>query len=197
MSQLNYGIFNDFWNDFPNHLPLLGLHIDDDEPKEWNLTKSLERLDFICDNNDEETIKNDIIKLLNDENWRPHLVAILASFKLSKKKQLGLIDIMWNRIEKGSWISPQILSVLSIIDIDFENKANEILNTGFIIKFSKMNMIEHHSSRGSESSKEASQKVIENIKSLLQDNDDEYGWKDSLIYLIQTKKFKLKAKKKP
>ena len=61
----DYGVFNDFWNGHPNHLPLMNLHIDNNQPTEWNLNKSLERLDLICDNNEQELIVEGIHKLLN------------------------------------------------------------------------------------------------------------------------------------
>lgn len=194
MSELDFGIFKDFWNGHPNHLPLMGLHNDNDQPSEWNLNKSLERLDVICDRNDQEFIIEGIYKLLNDEDWRPHLVAIMASFKLTPEEQKKLIPELWNRLGKGSWISPQILSVLSIIDNEFELKANEILNNGFNVKYSSMGMAEHHSARGPEGSKEASEKVIHSIQSLLENKNDDFGWKGRLIKLIESKKFKINTK---
>ncbi len=93
MSELDFGIFKEFWNGNPNHLPLMGLHNDNDEPKEWNLNKSLDRLDLICDENSKELIIEGIHKLLNNEDWRPHLVAILASF-ISTDEQQGLIPVL-------------------------------------------------------------------------------------------------------
>jgi len=190
----DYGVFNDFWNGHPNHLPLMNLHIDNNQPTEWNLNKSLERLDLICDNNEQELIVEGIHKLLNDENWRPHLVAIMASFKLTPSEQKKLIPELWARLEKGSWISPQILSVLSIIDGEFEFKANEILKNGFNVSFSPMKMIEHHSARGPEGSKGASEKVLSSINSLLEHQNDDFGWKGRLIKLIESKKFKINTK---
>ena len=102
MNELGFGIFNEFWNEHPNHLPLMGLNNDNDEPKEWNLNKSLERLDLICDNNNEKLIIEGIHKLLSNDNWRPHLVSILASFKIEPKEQKKLIPNFWKRLEKGS-----------------------------------------------------------------------------------------------
>ncbi|WP_346883254.1 hypothetical protein [uncultured Algibacter sp.] len=194
MSELDFGIFKDFWNGHPNHLPLMGLNNDNNQPAEWNLNKSLERLDLICDNNDQELIINGIHKLLNNQDWRPHLVAILVSFKLTPTEQIKLIPELWTRLEKGSWISPQILSVLSIIDNEFELKAKEILNNGFKVNYSPMGMAEHHSARGPEGSKEASEKVTSSINSLLENQNDDFGWKGKLIKLIENKKFKTNTK---
>lgn len=194
MSELNFGIFNEFWNGHPNHLPLMGLHNDNDEPKEWNLNKSLDRLDLICDENSRELIIEGIHKLLNNEDWRPHLVAILASFKLSADDQQRLIPEFWKRLENGSWISPQILSVLSVIDQEFESKGIQILNNGFKVNYSPMKMAEHHSARGPEGSNGASEKVINSINALLENQDDDFGWKGNLIQLIKNKRFKINTK---
>ncbi len=194
MSELDFGIFKEFWNGHPNHLPLMGLHNDNDEPKEWNLNKSLERLDLICDNNSEELIIKGIHNLLRNENWRPHLVGILASFKISPEEQKKLIPNFWARLEKGSWISPQILSVLSIIDVEFELKGKGILDNGFRVSYSPMEMIEHHSARGPEGSKGASEKVINSINALLENKDDDFGWKGNLTQLIKSKRFKINTK---
>ena len=191
MSALDFGIFKDFWNGHPNHLPFLGLRKDNDHPAEWNLNKSLERLDFISDQNDQETIVEGLQKLLVSENWRAHLVAIMASFKLTPMEQKKLIPELWTRLEKGSWISPQILSVLSIIDNEFEPKAREIQSIGFKVNYSPMGMAEHHSARGPEGSVVASEKVIHSIRSLLKTNNDDFGWKENLIALIENKEFKI------
>lgn len=194
MSGLDFGIFKEFWNGHPNHLPLMGLHNDNDEPKEWNLNKSLDRLDLICDENSKELIIEGIHKLLNNEDWRPHLVAILVSFKISTDEQQRLIPEFWKRLEKGSWISPQILSVLSIIDKEFESKGRQILNNGFKVDYSPIKMTEHHSARGPEGSNGASEKVFSSINTLLENQDDDFGWKGNLIQLIKNKRFKINTK---
>ncbi|WP_452599836.1 hypothetical protein, partial [Pontimicrobium sp. MEBiC01747] len=101
---------------------------------------------------------------------------------------------LWGRLEKGSWISPQILSVLSIIDNKFEFKANEILKNGFNVSFSPMKMIEHHNARGPEGTKGASEKVLSSIRSLLEKQNDDFGWKGRLKKLIESEKFKINTK---
>ena len=57
-----------------------------------------------------------------------------------------------------------------------------------------MEMIEHHSARGPEGSKEASEKVISSINALLKNQDADFGWKGNLIQLIRDKKFKINTK---
>ena len=94
------------------------------------------------------------------------------------------------RLEKGSWISPQILSVLSIFDDEFEAKGKEILENGFQVKYSPTKMAEHHSARGPEGSKGASEKVMTSLKSLLNNREDEIRWRINLIKLIEDKRFK-------
>jgi len=150
MNEKGFGIFSDFWDGFPYHLPLLNLHIDKNEINQGKLNKGLERLDLICFNKNQDLVINGIQELLSSENWRPHLVAILASFKLSVNKQKELIPDFWNRLERDSWISPQILSVLSMIDHEFESIGLEILKNGFQVTQSPMSGPEHYSTRGPE-----------------------------------------------
>ena len=194
MGQLDYGIFNEFWNGYPNHLPFLNF-IEGDENSEWNLTKSMERLDLICDQNSSDLILEGILKMIKSENWRPHLIAILAALKLTNDSQQKLIYIFWKRLAKGSWISPQIVSVLFIIDNEFESKAKRILQKGFQVIFSPMDAMQHHSARGPEGSAGASQKVMDSIKSLLETNNDDFGWKEGLMYYIENEKFKVNTKR--
>lgn len=191
MSELDYGVFRDFWNGHPNHLPLMGLHEYKGESSRWNLTKSLERLDLICDSHSKELIVEGIHKLLYSENWRPHLVAILASFKLPTSEQKRLVPDFWLLLEKGSWVSPQILSVLSMVDDEFESKGRQILNDGFQVNFSSMGMVEHHSARGPEGSQGASEKGVSSIKALLDHHDDDFGWKGNLLRLIKNERFRV------
>lgn len=186
---IDLGIFKEFWNEHPNHLPFLNLNSQDSEDSECNLIKSIQRLDLLCNNHSETEVEDGIEKLLNEENWRPHLVGILASFKLPLDRQQIFIPMFWERLEKGSWISPQILAVLYMIDSDFEIKAKKILQDGFEVKFSPMSMIEHHSARGPEGNKSAAEKVINTIKFILEYKEDDYGWKRSLVELIESKKF--------
>ena len=206
MGQPNFGVFNIFWNGQPNHLPLMTLQYDNDEPKEWNLKKSLSLIESIVSENATENILTGVVALLDNEDWRAHVVAILSIAKLQPDIRTELIDNLWLRLGKGSWISPQILVVLSLIDINFEEKAMTILENGFEIKYEKkLSAPEHHSSRGPGSRFSESNKVIAACKNLIDGEiweDEKYdnggliamSWKKQLLELNDKNIFNINLK---
>jgi hypothetical protein len=193
---LEYGIFNTFWNGHPNHLPLLSLLESNDDPAEWNLKMSIKQLDGILLTHSEESIAEGVKLLLRSDNWRPHLVAVLVMLKLNSFRSSYWINSLWERLKHGSWVSPQILVVLSMIDKDFLAKANEIAANGFKVTYSKMPAAEHHSARGPLGSRFAENKIIAAVHYLVHgsvidsDEDDQGGsiarsWKSRLLQLIE------------
>ena len=202
MSQAIFGIFDDFWDGNPNHLPFMSLVYIPNSTEDWDLYKSIAKLDEIVAQNTLEAIIEGIQLLLKNENWRPHLVASLAILKIKKEEQLKLSVDLWETLKKGSWVSPQILVVLSIIDDNFEQIAKEICKYGFKIAYSKMTAVEHHSARGPAGSSVDSQKVIASAEYLLNgsitDSVENDGggsiakyWKERLMDLIETGTFKI------
>jgi hypothetical protein len=206
MSEPNFGIFNDFWDGHPNHLPFMNLYDIPNPPKEWNLIKSIERLDFIISKNATESIIDGIKLLLKSEDWRPHLVASLATLKVNKDEQSKLKIDLWNRLNCGSWASPQILVILSIIDTEFIVHAKEICKNGFKITYSEMPSHEHHSSRGPAGINVDNKKVVASTEYLLNgviidsiENDSggsiAKDWKKNLLILIENDRFKILNKR--
>ena len=196
----NFGIFNNFWNGQPNHLPLLNLYEIPNPSKEWNLNKSIELLDSIVSKSSEKEVVDGIRLLLKNQDWRPHLVASLATLKIDKKHQYEVKTDLWNRLKSGSWVSPQILVILSIIDSEFDIQAKEISNRAFKITYSEMPMHEHHSSRGPAGIAVDNKKVLASVEYLLNgvvtdsiENDNGGSiakkWKENLLKLIENKKF--------
>lgn len=198
----NFGVFNDFWNGHPNHLPLMNLYDIPNPPKEWNLTKSVDRLDYIISKNSSNDIVDGIRLLLKNEDWRTHLVASLATLKIDRKLQSEIKTDLWNRLKSGSWASPQILVILSIIDSEFNIRAKEICENGFKISYSEMPMYEHHSSRGPAGISVDNKKVVASAEYLLNgvitdsmENDNggslAKNWKENLLELIENNKFRI------
>lgn len=62
--------------------------------------------------------------LLDGDNWRMHLVA--ATAVLVSTPGDGLSSALWQRIELGSWVVPQLCAVASIVDPDFERRAERL-----------------------------------------------------------------------
>ncbi len=163
----NFGVFDDFWNGHPNHLPFMNLYNIPNPPKEWNLTMSIDRLDSIISKNSSSEIVDGIRLLLKNEDWRPHLVAALSTLKVEKKIQSEIKTDLWNRLKSGSWASPQILVILSIIDSEFNIQAKGICDNGFRITYSEMPMHEHHSARGPAGISVDNKKVVATTEYLL------------------------------
>ncbi len=69
-------------------------------------------------------IEKDILTCLSVRNWRPHLVACIA---LIYKPQLGSASILWERIEKTSWVTPQLCITAYLIDPLFRENAVSVL----------------------------------------------------------------------
>jgi hypothetical protein len=64
------------------------------------------------------------VRLLNDPNWRPHLVAVVAAHHV---RYPSAVSQCWRAFDRGSWVSPQIAAVLSLIDEEFPQHATERL----------------------------------------------------------------------
>ncbi|OOV16119.1 hypothetical protein [Flavobacterium sp. LM4] len=199
---MELGIFKKFWDGQPNHLPFLSLRSYADEPKEFNLNLSISKLEFILENNSEESIKESIKLILSHEDWRLHLIASMTLLTLRQTTRENLTPYFWERINKGSWVSPQIMVALSLTDIEFKEKSKKILSEGLKINYSDLPEIEHHVFRGGTPRNIAEKKIIASLDYLINDivndtHDNDAGgsicksWKENLEQLILQNKFKL------
>ncbi len=59
----------------------------------------------------------EILKLLNENDWRPHLVAACAIALGVNDTQV--LDAAWMRFDEGSWVSPQLAVAAFIADSGF------------------------------------------------------------------------------
>jgi hypothetical protein len=196
---MELGIFNSFWDGQPNHLPFLNLLDWGEENKDWNLGLSIKKLSKILETNPENTIAEGITQLLRNEDWRSHLIASVSLLVIKPSKRNNLVGIYWERLSKGSWVSPQILVALSIADEDFKIKGEKILANGLKIDHSKLTSIEHHILRGGTGATVSERKIIAATDYLLNGvvndtNDSDSGgsisrdWKERLLKLIDTGK---------
>lgn len=199
---MELGIFKNFWDGQPNHLPFLSLVSFAEESKDFSLKLSISKLEFILENSSEELITNSIKLLLSYEDWRLHLIASMALLNLRQSTRKNLAPYFWERINKGSWVSPQIMVTLSFTDVEFKEKSKKILSEGLKINYSDLSEIEHHVSRGGTPKNIAEKKIIASLDYLLNDivndtSDNDGGgsicksWKEKLEQLIQQNKFKL------
>jgi len=199
MSDRIFGIFDNFWDGHPNHLPFLDLYESQDDPEEWNLQLSLNKLESILTKNSLEDVIAGLNLLLKSDNWRPHLIACLVILKSKVFQENGFKIALWERLKSGSWVSPQILVVLSIIDEDFEDKIRNIIDNGFKVVLKPMSPEEHHTARGGSSSLMAERKIIEAAQYLLNGPSSEYdegggiaaSWKERLLELIEERRISI------
>jgi hypothetical protein len=198
---MEFGVFNNFWDGQPNHLPFLNLRESRGDPKEWNLATSISKLYSILSSHSDLDINEGIRQLIKSEDWRPHLVALISILSFDSQRRSEFIDLLWDRLSRGSWTSPQILVILSIIDTDL-SKATKITTEGYSVNYSQMTSIEHHVSLGGTSTKKASAKVVAVINFLLNKietdtADSDQGasiakhWTDRLNELIDKGKIKV------
>jgi hypothetical protein len=199
---MEFGVFNNFWDEHPNHLPFLNLRESKDDPKEWNLQTSITKLYSILKSHPDGDVNEGIRQLINSDDWRPHIVASISILSFDSTRRDEFIGLLWDRLSRGSWTSPQILVVLSIIDKDFESKARKVISEGFVVSYSPLTPIEHHVSRGGVSAKAASAKVVTVINFILNRTATDAigydegasiakGWAESLNKLIDQGKIRV------
>ncbi|MBA3471300.1 MAG: hypothetical protein H0T53_16815 [Herpetosiphonaceae bacterium] len=66
----------------------------------------------------------EICALLNGLDWREHLVGGVASI-LGQHQSAPVIAAVWAAFDEGSWVSPQLAVVASLIDPAFAEQARE------------------------------------------------------------------------
>jgi hypothetical protein len=111
-TQRRFGVFSPLFDSEPGYLDLLHL----DSPK-GNLAVSrvikygrLSSDPFL-----------DIDRLLDEENWRPHLVAAVALSVLGYNR--AAFTKLWAAFDAGSWVTPQLAVVAYLRDPDFPGQA--------------------------------------------------------------------------
>lgn len=86
--------------------------------------------------------------LLSDVNWRPHLVGAVAMVLMDDP--LPFVAGLWQAVRHGSWMSPQLLLVLSAVDPDFWSACDDRAACWFDIQRppGAMSAAAAHSARG-------------------------------------------------
>lgn len=177
---MKLGVFDSFWDNQPNHLPLLRLRTDMSEPKEFNLKKSIQLIDQILDNQTPDEIYVDLVRMLADKNWRPHLVAFVTVLKLDPPEQQKYIGHLWKCLCIGTWVSPQLLVTLSKIDFNFDEKSARILKDSGIEQFSAAYLSEGEMNERNFTYEITTNKILNTLRYLKertydQDIDDDNG----------------------
>ena len=146
---MDFGVLSSLFEDGPHYLPLLGLIDEGINPDGWGLSRSINKIRRVFRENMLDDVVSSIDILLQDENWRMHLVAAIAVMFLDNTTRQKAAEKLWDRIYTGSWVSPQILVVLSKVDNNFIDRGRKLLGGDFEITYTKkLDVLESHSARG-------------------------------------------------
>jgi hypothetical protein len=110
----------------------------------------------------------DICRLLRQINWRSHLVAAVALATLPGSTEANYE--LWNAIDKGSWVTPQLAAVAFLRDPMFACRARVRLRSGCpvdALHATKVSAAERHSSTGPGGSVERSAKTAASLVALV------------------------------
>ena len=100
-----------------NYLALLNLHTD--------VENTVAAIKDIVANEQKDILERDTLHLLQAHNWRFHLMA--CGVMLAGLSSTELINQLWNVLQRGSWIAPQIAATVSLLDSRFITRALEII----------------------------------------------------------------------
>ena len=118
-----FGPFGRLFRVYPHYGLFLNLESHQDEESPISLNLSLQKINKIFQNKSQNQINKGIKNLLSSKNWRTHIVGCVAIIKLKSENQKLYIERLWGLVlNNESWVFPQILATLSIIDPDFSTK---------------------------------------------------------------------------
>lgn len=121
-------VFAPFWEGRGHYLTFLHLADRKDDNGRSSLDEALNVLYTILHSNSRKEIDNGIHSLLAEPDWRAHLVALISLLALKPANDLVQHEILWQRLHKGSWASPQIVAVLKLLDTEFEEHGRRIVS---------------------------------------------------------------------
>jgi hypothetical protein len=126
---MDFGVFNSCFEGGFDHLPLLLLEDEGIDPEAGGLHRELRKIKKLFLENTVEDILTGIELLMREWNWRLHLLASITLMFLDDVYSKRISGRFWKTIYEGSWVSPQILVVLSKKDREFVRHGKEILES--------------------------------------------------------------------
>ena len=126
---MEFGVFNIFFEGSFDHLSLLLLENEGFDPEGGGLSRQINTMRKLFLENPVEQILEGIELLMREGNWRLHLLASLAYMFLDDAPGQRISERFWKTIHEGSWVSPQILVVLSKKDREFVSRGKKILES--------------------------------------------------------------------
>lgn len=87
--------------------------------------------------------------MFRDTNWRPHLVAcVTLLLEPSGSVEPSLLDALWETLNAGSWVSPQLVVVASLLDPAFADRSGARLRAGCPISTPRLTAAQRHHAMG-------------------------------------------------
>src|SRR5690606_29802267 len=112
-------------------------------------SSSVELLERVLRETELDDIRAGFSLLLEDADWRAHIVAAVVASMMYRSKGISWSDQLWKRLHEGNWTSPQLCVVLSYIDRTFLARAREVIGSGGRIDYSQeLGPMLSHSKRG-------------------------------------------------
>lgn len=152
--------FEPVGNQTAPYLSLLNLY--DDQ----GLARAVELIREAARERDSESF---LVMLLRDRNWRPQLVGAVANLFLRSDSASSQ---MWRAVDAGSWVTPQLLAALSLVDSHFLERSLSRLDAACPIvedpDYAVEDPIENHVARGPSASCGRSAKTASSLLALLE-----------------------------
>jgi hypothetical protein len=103
--------------------------------------------------------------LFSDPNWRPHLVGA-ATLLLDEKRVLDCAAL-WEAIDRGSWVTPQLVATGYFVDPAFQDQVKRRLENGCIVSVpSGLSPLQRHSATGPGNTVQRSAKLLSSLFSI-------------------------------
>jgi hypothetical protein len=154
MGPSDFGPFESVWRDGPGHLPLLHMNSGDVPAVLGGISDALASAD---------DSPRYVQLMLQDANWRPHLVAAIAALLSSGRSNYA--PALWAAFDSGSWVAPQLACALYFLDPEFASEAKRrIAGLCPVAVPPGLSAAERHSATGSAG---LSQRSAKNLASLM------------------------------
>jgi hypothetical protein len=152
---MNFGCYEKFYGMGHHYLALLNLGGDDDE-----LTESIATLSklTVCD-----SWQVDTVRLLSDMNWRSHLAPVVSYLTIDGSNH-EVDEAIWKAIQRGSWVSPQLVASLHIKHFDFSSRITSLFSTG--VEREAGTMLELHVATGPGNDDSRLGKIVNSLSGL-------------------------------
>lgn len=152
----------------PGHLELLGLNSS-------GVQVVIDRIVVAINAGDSQRW---LTALLHDVNWRPHLVGAIA---LIVDQTLDS-NLLWDAIDRGSWVIPQLVVVAAHVDPRFRERIRERVDAQCPVAVpSGLSPVERHSATGPEGQTDRSAKMLASILAMSTEFPDLAEWRAHIL----------------